>query len=217
MNVLITGITGFIGSQLEKHLSAHGLKVFGTVRRCPGTDNHFQCRLGQSMKDVLTKTKPEAIVHCAHDLSHSPKNSNIELIQRWFSDAADFGIVNQVYLSSISAIPNASSKYGREKHAIEHLAIGHGMTVFRPGLVVGNGGVFGNLMNLARKHAIIPMIDSGHTCTQWIDIMELCQAIHQMVISRPTVTHRKSTYEMHHGEQVSLKKMVQLIRGVDNI
>lgn len=73
MNVLITGATGFIGSELAKHLLADGYKVYGLVR-----DDSFSTNLIEgiiplkgdltdrnSLDKVIAKSQPEIIIHTA--------------------------------------------------------------------------------------------------------------------------------------------------------
>lgn len=73
MNVLITGATGFIGSELAKHLLADGYKVHGLVR-----DDSFSTNLIEgiiplngdltdrnSLDKVIAKSQPEIVIHTA--------------------------------------------------------------------------------------------------------------------------------------------------------
>ncbi len=76
-NVLITGITGFVGSHLAEHiLSIHGIDVVGLVRWRSSLDNikgilkEIYLELGDledmgSLLRVLKETKPDIIFHLA--------------------------------------------------------------------------------------------------------------------------------------------------------
>lgn len=76
MRVLVTGITGFVGSHLAELLLARGHTVVGTARWRSDTDNitHIQDRLelvefdlrdAAGVRDVLADTRPEWIFHLA--------------------------------------------------------------------------------------------------------------------------------------------------------
>jgi len=76
MRVLITGITGFVGSHLAEYLLSRGVEVVGTARWRSRTDNidHLgdrirlvECDLRDfaSVKRVLASTSPDQIYHLA--------------------------------------------------------------------------------------------------------------------------------------------------------
>ena len=76
MKVLITGITGFVGSHLAEHLLAQGYEVVGTARWRSRMDNiaHLQdrisleeCELGDavSVKRVIHAVRPDQVYHLA--------------------------------------------------------------------------------------------------------------------------------------------------------
>ncbi len=77
MRILITGITGFVGSHLTEFLLAQdGIEVFGTLRWRSKTDNieHlrdriklYECDLrdAASIRHVISTVKPERIFHLA--------------------------------------------------------------------------------------------------------------------------------------------------------
>jgi len=65
--VLITGINGFTGIHLEKHLKSHGFDVYGTVLEVPEHTNHFQCNLvnQNEIDNIIKALKPDYVVHIA--------------------------------------------------------------------------------------------------------------------------------------------------------
>lgn len=76
MRVLITGITGFVGSHMAEHALAHGAEVVGSYRWRSKTENidHLRARIQlvesdlrdlSSVRALLEATLPDAVLHLA--------------------------------------------------------------------------------------------------------------------------------------------------------
>jgi nucleoside-diphosphate-sugar epimerase len=65
--ILITGITGFTGKYLSRHLSLMGHHVFGITMGAPMEENHLQCDLCNYSEVVATIKiiQPEFVIHLA--------------------------------------------------------------------------------------------------------------------------------------------------------
>lgn len=65
--VFITGINGFTGKHLEKHLTEKGFLVFGSTLDKTSATNHFKCDIlnEKLLFDVLNKVKPNYVIHLA--------------------------------------------------------------------------------------------------------------------------------------------------------
>lgn len=65
--ILITGINGFTGVHLEKHLLKKGFEVYGTTLRETGNPRHFSCDISneEALFDILKTIKPKCIIHLA--------------------------------------------------------------------------------------------------------------------------------------------------------
>lgn len=73
MRVLLTGVTGFIGSHLATYLSAKGHVVFGLIRK-PIEDDELLARLNtinlchfneDALVDLMAEIKPDIVIHLA--------------------------------------------------------------------------------------------------------------------------------------------------------
>ncbi|HHQ4645885.1 TPA: NAD-dependent epimerase/dehydratase family protein [Aeromonas veronii] len=73
MRVLLTGVTGFIGSHLATYLSAKGYVVFGLIRK-PIEDDNLLARLNtinlchfneDTLVDLMAEIKPDIVIHLA--------------------------------------------------------------------------------------------------------------------------------------------------------
>ena len=65
--VFITGINGFTGKHLEKHLTEKGFQVCGSTLDETRQANHFKCDIlnEEALFDVLNKVKPHYVIHLA--------------------------------------------------------------------------------------------------------------------------------------------------------
>ncbi|WP_206696865.1 GDP-mannose 4,6-dehydratase [Marinomonas algicola] len=65
--VLITGIGGFTGRHLKKHLERQGMKVYGTTYTSSSMEDTFPANItdATSMVDVINKVGPDYIIHLA--------------------------------------------------------------------------------------------------------------------------------------------------------
>ena len=65
--VFITGIDGFTGKHLEKHLMEQGFQVYGSTLDETSVTNHFKCDILNEdlLFDILNKVKPNYVIHLA--------------------------------------------------------------------------------------------------------------------------------------------------------
>src|SRR5690606_11614113 len=85
--------------------------------------------------------------------------------------------------SSYSAGSHATSIYGRTKWKIEKaLATAGDVTVVRPGLVLGDGGIYGRISKVAGKFPVLPLPDGGRGRVPVITIERLCAEVASMVV-----------------------------------
>lgn len=148
MRVFITGVGGFIGGELARYLHSKGVIVRGS--------SHDVAKLGSIVEsleqvyefgldseiDAAWFEGCDAVVHCAYDGRSGKGKVNVEGTMRIYAAAASAGVPYQLFIGSHSARPDAVSEYGRHKYEIEKLFIEKGQAVIRPGLVVGNGGLY---------------------------------------------------------------------------
>ena len=183
MRILVLGSTGFIGSHLVCAAVARQMDVVTLSRQVGGS--HLAGRLAavQGFPWALGQAVPEAAcagvdcaIHLAHDFE-GVKGAQLTL-ESTATVAAQLqaaGVRRQLFFSSYSSGEHASSIYGRTKFAIEK-AIQHvpGMVIVRPGLVLGNGGLYGRIRKWARVLPIVPLPDGGRGTVPVIDIEKLC-------------------------------------------
>ena len=146
MNILITGVGGFLGSSLAVHWRAQGHSVSGTRHRLGDARPAVEC------------TGQDVVIHCAHDFSAEAAQRNREGTLAMFDAAKAAGAGRQIYMSSYSARPDSPSRYGATKYAIEQDILRRGGVVVRPGLVAGPGGMFARLVRDLQRRSFTPLV-----------------------------------------------------------
>ena len=188
MNVAVTGPRGFLGRDIVRTLRAAGHTVIELVRQ-PRPSNDPAA--GERRYDLAEAPLPallddvDAIVHCAFARAKSPDadadayRANVDGTMALF-DLARERDVPFLFLSSLSAIPEARSVYGRQKLELERRLSAIGACILRPGLVVGAGGLVRNLVATMRARRIVPLVDGGTQPVQciWLaDVSEIVRAL----------------------------------------
>jgi uncharacterized protein YbjT (DUF2867 family) len=179
MRILIFGASGFIGANLARYAASKKHEVVTLSRS--GSIEGFT---GECMKWTfgapLDMTAIEGIscaVHLAHDFDGA-EGAQLTLEETLFNvkRLRAAGVRRQIFFSSYSAGVHASSLYGRTKFAIENgLVGGDGIVIVRPGLVLGDGGVYGRIRKWARLLPVIPLPDGGYGQVPVIGVEHLCR------------------------------------------
>ena len=178
MRTLITGATGFIGRNLVQISADFGHDVIALSRSglaVKGAESCIAWQLGQ-LPDLSDSAPIDVAVHLAHDFSaEDGGQKTIEGTIRLCAFLASLGVRRQIFVSSYSAGPHAKSSYGRTKSEIERrLLIEPWATIVRPGLVLGDAGIYGRIASWARRLPVVPLPDGGEGEVPVIDIDRLC-------------------------------------------
>lgn len=177
--VVITGATGFIGSHLAHHFESLGWEVVRLGRASAISTHRYSLQQGAS-DEALAGAR--ALIHCAY--AAGEERLNIEGTKLLLSQARKHGIGKFVFLSSYSAHEGALSVYGKQKLAIEKILDPTRDLIIRPGLVIGNGGVFAAIRDSIRRIPIVPLFGGGRQPLQTIAVNDLCRMIGQLVLTR---------------------------------
>ncbi len=174
--VLITGINGFTGIHLEKHLTSNGFDVYGTVLDTPKQENHLQCDITKKAQvdKVISTVKPDYLIHTAAISFAAEKNSsliydvNVIGTENILQSLIDNGsIPKKTVLASSATVygnqgkevldesmcPKPVNHYGCSKLAMEHMAANYfdklDIIITRP---------FNYTGSKQEKHFLIPKI-----------------------------------------------------------
>jgi nucleoside-diphosphate-sugar epimerase len=185
---LITGASGLIGTQLARRLADSGRQVVGISRR-PGPLRHcavsYSRRFGASLSELVQRHSVDTVVHCAHDSSTGGAHVTERGTLQWAEEARCAGVAHQIYISSLSAREDSPSAYGRVKYRLEGWFLQHDGVVVRPGLVIGNGGLFARMASVVRKLPVVPLIGGGQARVYFNGIDFLCDLLARIVLRWP--------------------------------
>lgn len=122
MRILVTGVSGFIGSHMARSLAADGHDVIGCSRDadcCGAMGLAIDLCDFDALKEVLRQVRPELVVHCAGcaNVSESVRDprtdyqGNVEATQNllYALDALDMASTRVLFLSSAGVYGNPES------------------------------------------------------------------------------------------------------------
>lgn len=211
MNVFITGINGFIGSHLAGYLKEKNIRVHGGSAKTdprkdlePVLSGYFQLRFEDEYAPEIF-AGIDILIHCAYSYDRKDiKSMNIDGTKKLFFAAQDMGVKKQVFLTSYSAKPNSKSDYGFIKYELELFFLRQQQLVVRPGLVLGDGGIFRRMSKVLKSYPVVPLMDGGHYDVPIIPVEALCRAIEKILPNKGP-----AQYQLFQEEMVSMKHLMQ--------
>jgi nucleoside-diphosphate-sugar epimerase len=176
--VVITGANGFIGSYLVSFFTNKGWKVKALVHNMPqqsltGVEYHLHNLLSAPDEKVFQDV--DYFIHCAY--AKGDFELNVTGTKQLLEMSRKCGVKKNIFISSISSIENALSVYGKQKWACEKLLEVSKDLIIRPGLVLGDGGLFGQMREYLKTKQTIPLISGGTQPMQTVFINDLAECI----------------------------------------
>jgi uncharacterized protein YbjT (DUF2867 family) len=203
---LVTGATGFIGRHLFCQLEGDGYEVVGLSRSgtvSGGSGTIAAWSLGDPIPYGIVA---DVAIHLAHDFRGAEGAARtISGTLRLARELEASGTERQIFVSSYSAGTHASSRYGQTKALLEEQFLEiPGAVIVRPGLVLGDGGLFARIAGFAKRYPIVPLPDGGHGRVPVIEIDLLCEELLKLLASpSPTIESN-----MFHNHQPTLREIV---------
>jgi nucleoside-diphosphate-sugar epimerase len=216
MNILITGVNSFVGRNLGRYLSECGHNVYGTVRNPLKAPSEFKWLIRSFIYEMGTFPEPslftgiDIVIHLIYDFRPNQMELNIHGTRQLCLAAKQNGVDYQFFVSSYSARKDAISEYGRTKYTLERFFLKEHGFIIRPGLVLGDGGLFKKMVTLVQKFPVLPLIEDGNGLVPIVDINTLCQAINVVISNKDKVIVDKD-FNLFHPELISLKYLLQQI------
>jgi uncharacterized protein YbjT (DUF2867 family) len=224
MKILITGVTGFVGSHLAERLAAEGHPVRGLVRRT-GARGHLKPSVAVELVqgDITQPETLRAAMQGMDAVAHLvaipyEKGSatfqaiNVQGARNVVQAAEAEGVQRFLHQSALAAEATSPYPYLRSKGQGEdavresHLA----WTIFRPSVLVGPEDEFANA--LARWLVItplaFPLVGDGQARFQPLWIQDLVTMLVQ-ALNEPRTIHQ--TYQVGGPEILTYEQMVKQI------
>jgi uncharacterized protein YbjT (DUF2867 family) len=224
MNILITGITGFVGSHLAARLTAEGHHVRGLVRK-PDARGH----LAQNVQVELAQgdiTKPDTLSNAMRGMdavahlvaipyesgSATFQAINAQGTRNVVQAAQAAGVKRFIQQSALAADSKSPYAYLRSKGEGEDAVRASNLdwTIFRPSVLVGEEDEFANALArwLVITPLVFPLVGNGLARFQplWIEDMVtlVAHALHE-----PRTIHQ--TFEIGGPEHLTYEAMVKQI------
>jgi uncharacterized protein YbjT (DUF2867 family) len=224
MNILITGITGFVGSHLAARLTAEGHHVRGLVRK-PDARGH----LAQNVQVELAQgdiTKPDTLSNAMRGMdavahlvaipyesgSATFQAINAQGTRNVVQAAQAAGVKRFIQQSALAADSKSPYAYLRSKGEGEDAVRASNLdwTIFRPSVLVGEEDEFANALArwLVITPLVFPLVGNGQARFQplWIEDMVtlVAHALHE-----PRTIHQ--TFEIGGPEHLTYEAMVKQI------
>lgn len=115
-----------------------------------------------------------------------------------------------LFISSFSAIPPAvKSYYGQTKALLEIVFKSH--CIIRPGLIVGQGGVFKTIFKQVRYYPFLPLFKGGKQPIQIIHIDDFCECLTECIRK-----YNVQLYHIAHPEIISYRDFIQAMTTYSN-
>jgi nucleoside-diphosphate-sugar epimerase len=182
MRVGVTGAGGFIGGALCNAFVNAGWDVVAYARGNAPTVAGMEWRrfdLGQGI-DPEDLSGIDVLVHAAYD-TRERDTVNVDGTRRLFEAARACGVHTRVFVSSMAAASHSASQYGRTKYACESYLDASRDLIVRPGLVIGDGGLFRSMYRALTRYRFAPIFGSGKQPVYTVGVDDLCAAITALI------------------------------------
>jgi uncharacterized protein YbjT (DUF2867 family) len=226
MNILVTGATGFIASQVVTDLIVAGHTVTCCVRNVSLAENIFpqakviQCHFANDVTVDAWQDKLkdiDVVINCVGIFYHPDKNQiwNIHYhAPRALFDACVLMGVKKVIQISALGVDRVEIDYAKSKKAADDylLSLPIQSTVLRPSLVYGCGSYGGTSLfrGLAGLPGIVPLPGKGEQLFQPIYLPDLSKAILNLIEKDQATSQIINAVSQ---EKISLKNILTQLRA----
>jgi NADH dehydrogenase len=189
MLIFITGASGFVGTHIVKNLVNAGHRVRCLVHA--HTPSYATDSLELFTGDILDPSTLlagasdcDAIIHLVGIIRPKPKTGatfvrlHVEACKNIIQTARQAGIKRYLHMSANGAKQNSKAEYLRTKGEAEALVHESGLdwTIFRPSLIIGQGGEFTTLLHQqVQRLPIVPVVGDGNYKLMPVAIEDIAQ------------------------------------------
>jgi uncharacterized protein YbjT (DUF2867 family) len=225
MKVLLTGATGFVGTEILKQLLTAGHQVRVISRDAnPTLPSGVEALNGNiihapSISGCMDGM--EAVVHIVGVITEVGENTYDRVhrvgTQNVINEAKKAKVKRFVHMSSLGTRDNAKSQYHQSKWAAEELVRASGLdwTIFRPSVIYGKNDDFTNLFAKMMKFPLnvlqlftVPLINGGNNLLQPIPVGDVATCF-VGALNKPESI--KKTYDLCGPRALPMKEVLKKI------
>lgn len=225
--ILVTGATGFIGSEIVRRASARAWRVRGLARNPERAENlgrlpHVEmfrgdiaraADLDEAMQGV------ESVIHLVGIIAPTRRQSftaaHVEGTRAVVAAAERVGVRRYIHMSALGVETGRDlSEYYRTKWAAEEIVAASSLvsTVFRPSIVFGPGDDFVNrFAKMVRWSPVAPLPGGGTTRFQPVWVGDVAECFLQATVMEATPD---PVYDLAGPERMTLAALVAEVAAV---
>lgn len=220
--LLLTGATGFVGTNLLRELLKEGLAVRCLVRS-PSKGEALKALGGEVAYGDITDRASisralegvDTVVHLVGILVEVGKVTfeaiHTEGTRNMVEACKERDVKRFIHISALGTRPNARSQYHKTKWKAEEIIRASGLehTIFRPSVIFGKEDKFTNLFASAiRLSPVVIIPGNGKNRMQPVFVKDLVKA---MVMSIKDPGHINRTYEIGGSEKLNFDEIIDTI------
>ena len=218
-SILITGISGFLGSNLCRHFKNNGYRVLGTtyserntqifMKNNPGVKTYLVDISSDYLKleNIFMENEIDYVVHCAamKHVNISENNptrcvkTNIMGSLKIIELCKKYNVKNLMAISTDKS-NNPSCVYGMSKHLMERIVLENNFCVYRGVNFFGSTGSVIDIWNKQSETKKPLTVNSQDTVRYFISINKVCEQISSNINVNgyiyPTDVHRISLHNL---------------------
>jgi NADH dehydrogenase len=221
--ILVTGATGFVGSNIIKELVSQGYQVRGLVH----SQRDFERLKGLPIETVTgditnfdSLTKPfegvQTVFSCV-GIIYETKSANFDSIHVLGTRSlVEMALKNKVrhfiHTSALGTRPNAVSRYHQSKFRAEQIIQDSGLTytIFRPSILFGPEDDFVNrFARMLKYNPVFPLVGEGKSRLQPLYIKDLARCV---VASLKTPEAKNKIFEIGGPRAMTLLEILEAVK-----
>lgn len=218
MNVLVSGGSGFVGSEIVRQLVAAGHRVRVLSRGFRRLDPAVRSVHGSVLDPGCLPEACagcDAVVHLVGIISEiggqTFERVHVDGTRNLLAAARAAGVPRFIHMSALGTRPDAVARYHRTKWAAEESVRASGLdwTLFRPSLVFGPGDHFvGLFARISRWSPVLPVMGDGQALLQPVAVDEVARCF-VGALAEPRSIGR--TFDLCGSERLSFDAVIDAI------
>ncbi len=215
MNILLTGASGFLGSNIAARLQAAGHQV-RAVCRTQGVD-FAQMLEPRDWLPLLVGV--DAVINCVGIIAQTRaqrfQTLHSRAPQALFRACAACGVRRVVQISAVGADAQAFCAYHRSKLAADDClrSLELDWFVLHPALIYGHGGASAKLFMALARLPLIPIIGAGQQALQPVHVRDVVDCVLACLVTPQT----RQTLDIVGAETLTFKQWLHTLRAAQGL